>query len=165
MDDFTSAYEVLYNTFEIEEETLALNNHYDALSLNKNHEALLLLNERISTLQAQRDDQSLIYTSRSKQSRSSRLSRSSEESSLSLQRRAEMATKVARLQTELKFHDVESKKTATLKRQEDEVKKLQMIKKLAATKAELDAISKRVEDYEDVGHPKEKLLPNDDCRD
>ena len=85
MDDFTSAYEVLYNTFEIEEETLALNNHYDALSLNKNHEALLLLNERISTLQAQRDDRSLIYTSRSKQSRSSRLSRSSEESSLSLQ--------------------------------------------------------------------------------
>ena len=55
MDDFTSAYEVFYNTFEIEEETLALNNHYDVLSL-KNHEALLLLNEKISALQAQRDD-------------------------------------------------------------------------------------------------------------
>ena len=75
-----------------------------------------------------------------------------------------MATKAARLQTELKFHDVESKETATLKRQEDEVKKLQMIKELAATKAELDAISKIAEGYEDVGHPNEKLLPNDDCR-
>ncbi|CAH3176681.1 unnamed protein product [Porites evermanni] len=163
MDDFTSAYEELYNTFEVEEETLARNNHYDALR-HKNHEALLLLNERISALQAQRDDRNSIYTSRSKQSRSSRLSRSSVESSSSLQRRAEMATKEARLQAELKFHDVESKETATLKRHEDEVKKLQMVKELAATKAELDAISKIAEDYEDVGHANEKLLPNDDCR-
>ena len=153
---------MLYNTSEIEEETLALNNHYDALS-HKNHEALLLLNERISALQAQRDDRSSINTSRSKQSRSSRLSRSSVESSSSLQRRAEMATKAARLQAELKFHDVESKETATLRRREDGVKKLQMIKELAATNAELDAISKIAEDYEDVGHPNEKLLPNDDC--
>ena len=75
-----------------------------------------------------------------------------------------MANEAARLQAELKFHDVESKETATLKRQEDEVKKLQMIKELAATKAELDAISKIAEDYEDVGHPKENLLPTNDCR-
>ena len=32
-----------------------------------------------------------------------------------------------------------------------------MIKELAATKEELDAISKIAEDYEDVGHPNEKL--------
>ena len=113
MDNFTSAYEVFYNTFEIEEETSALNNHYDALSL-KNHEALPLLNERISALQAQRDDRSSIYTSRSKQSCSSSLPRSSVESSSSLPRRAEMAIKAARLQAELKFHDMESKETATL---------------------------------------------------
>ena len=49
MDDFTSGYKGLYNIFENEEERLALNNHYDALS-HKNHEALLLLNERISAL-------------------------------------------------------------------------------------------------------------------
>ena len=52
---------------------------------------------------------------------------------------------------------------ATLKRQEDEVKKLQMMKELAATKAEPNAISKIAEDYEDVSHPNEKLLLNDDC--
>ena len=75
-----------------------------------------------------------------------------------------MAAKAARLRAELKFHDVESKETATLKRKEDEVKKLQMMKKLASTKEELDAISKIAEDYEDVSHPNEKLLPNDDCR-
>ena len=52
---------------------------------------------------------------------------------------------------------------ATLKRQEDEVKKLQMMKELAVTKAEPNAISKIAEDYEDVSHPNEKLLLNDDC--
>lgn len=39
MDDFASTYEVLYDTFEIEEaeQRLALNSHYDALN-HKNHE-------------------------------------------------------------------------------------------------------------------------------
>ena len=38
-----------------------------------------------------------------------------------------------------------------------------MMKELAATKAEPNAISKVAEDYEDVSHPNEKLLLNDDC--
>ena len=38
-----------------------------------------------------------------------------------------------------------------------------MMKELAVTKAEPNAISKIAEDYEDVSHPNEKLLLNDDC--
>ena len=41
--------------------------------------------------------------------------------------------------------------------------KLQMMKELAATKAEPNAIRKIEEDYEDVSHPNEKLLLKDDC--
>ena len=53
-----------------------------------------------------------------------------------------MAAKAARLGAELKFHDIESQKTVTLKKQEDEVKKVQMMKELAATQAELEAVIK-----------------------
>ena len=48
-----------------------------------------------------------------------------------------MLAKAARLGAELKFHDLESEKVATLKRQESDIKKLQIIKELAATTAEI----------------------------
>ena len=48
----------------------------------------------------------------------------------------------ARLGAELRFHYIESQKTVTLKKQEDEVGKLQMMKELAAIQAELEAVNK-----------------------
>ena len=43
-----------------------------------------------------------------------------------------MAARAARLEADLKFHDVESQKTVALKKHEDEIKKLHMMKELAA---------------------------------
>ena len=60
-----------------------------------------------------------------------------------------MLAKAARLGAELKFHDIESEKVAALKRQESDIKKLQIIKELAATTAEIEAVAKiEEEDYE-----------------
>ena len=81
----------------------------------------------------------------------------------SQQKRAEMAAKAACLEAELRFHDVESEKVATLKKQDD-IKKLQILKELAATQAEMDAVSKvEVENHGFVSHSKQKALPKDDC--
>ena len=60
-----------------------------------------------------------------------------------------MLARAARLGVELKFHDIESEKVGALKRKEGDVKKLQMIKKLTATTAEIEAVAKlEEEDYE-----------------
>ena len=53
-----------------------------------------------------------------------------------------MAAKATRLEAELQFHDVKSLKTATPKKQEDEIKKLQIVKELTATHAEMEAVNK-----------------------
>lgn len=53
-----------------------------------------------------------------------------------------MLAKKARLETELKFHEVEMKKMADLKRREDELKHFQIAKELAATDAEIEAVAK-----------------------
>ena len=83
----------------------------------------------------------------SKRSRRSKpISKSSgETSNSSLYRKTEMLVKVARLGTELKFHEIEKEKTAGLKRHEDELKKLQIMKELAATQAEIEAVAKAEE--------------------
>ena len=60
-----------------------------------------------------------------------------------------MLAKAARLGAELKLHDIESEKVAAVKRQESDIKKLQMIKELTATTAEIEAVAKlEEEDYE-----------------
>ena len=60
-----------------------------------------------------------------------------------------MLAKATRLGDELKFHDLKSEKVAVLKRQENDIKKLQIIKELAATTAEIEAVAKiKEEDYE-----------------
>ena len=56
-----------------------------------------------------------------------------------------MLVKVARLGIKLKFHEIEKEKTAGLKRHEDELKKLQIMKELAATQAEIEAVAKAEE--------------------
>ena len=59
-----------------------------------------------------------------------------------------MLAKATKLGAEQRFHDLESKKVAALKRQESDIKKLQIIKELAATTAEIEAIAKIEEFYE-----------------
>ena len=56
-----------------------------------------------------------------------------------------MLVKVARLGIKLKFHEIEKEKTAGLIRHEDELKKLQIMKELAATQAEIEAVAKAEE--------------------
>ena len=51
-----------------------------------------------------------------------------------------MMVKAARLKTELKFHEIERERSADLKKHEDELKKLQMMKEIAATQAEIEAV-------------------------
>ena len=59
-----------------------------------------------------------------------------------LERKADMAAKVAKLKTELIFADAKARKSAALKEHEEELKKLKLTKKLALAKAEMDAVSK-----------------------
>lgn len=163
MDDFANAHAALHDTLEGEDKRIEQNNRYDSLN-HSNREALWSLNERISVLQSAKDDRSSIYSSRSKHSRTSKRSKTSGASSSSLQKRAEMAARAARLGAELKFHDVETQKTAALKKHEDEIKKLHLMKELAATQAELEAVTKiEEENCGEVSHVEEGALPKDNC--
>ena len=163
MDDFANAHTVLYDTLKSEDKRIEQDSRYDAIN-SGNREAFRSLNEKISALnRSQGDDHSSIYSSRSRHSRSSKSSKQSMASNSSQQKRAEMAAKAACLEAELRFHDVESEKVATLKKQDD-IKKLQILKELAATQAEMDAVSKvEVENHGFVSHSKQKALPKDDC--
>ena len=96
-------------------------------------------NTRISK---QMDDRSSAISKRSHRSRTSGKSTSTKTSNSSLRRKSEMLAKKARLETELKFYDVEMKRMADLKRQEDELKHFQIVKELAATDAEIEAVAK-----------------------
>ena len=51
-----------------------------------------------------------------------------------------MMAKAARLNTELKFHELERERSAVLEKQKDELKRLQIMKELAATQAEIEAV-------------------------
>ena len=160
MDDFASAHEVLYDTFKTEDVRIEQNARFDTLN-NCNREILRMLKETIYAVQSQRDKPRSTFSS-SKYSRSSRRSKRSSVSSSSLQKIAEMTAKAARLGAELKFLDAESQTNERLRKQEDEMKKLKMLKELAATHAELEAV-KRVEE-ETFGPTKEdQSLPTDSC--
>ena len=102
------------------------------------------LNTRISKLM---DDRSSEISKRSHRSKTSGKSTSTKTSNSSLRRRSEMLAKKARLETELKFHDIKIKKMANLKRQEDELKHFRIAKELAATDAEIEAVAKVESNY------------------
>ena len=143
MEDLTNTNEEYFAALECEEKRLKEHERYENLDYD-NQTTLQSLSHRISDLELQRDGRS-VCSKRSIQSKCSRTSDGSKTtaaSSSSVLKRAEMAAKAARLGAELKFHDIESQKTVTLKKQEDEVKKLQMMKELAATQAELEAVIK-----------------------
>ena len=166
MEDLTNTNEEYFAALECEEKRLKEHERYENLDYD-NQTTLRSLSHRISDLELQREDGRSVCSKRSIQSKCSRTSDGSKmtaASSSSVLKRAEMAAKAARLGAELKFHDIESQKTVTLKKQEDEVKKVQMMKELAATQAELEAVIK-VEEEQYGALNKDKSLPNDSCAD
>jgi hypothetical protein len=77
-----------------------------------------------------------------------------------------MVAKAARLQAELEYHDVEVKGAAELQKKKDDIKKLMMLKELAVTNAEIEAVNKVEE--EEFGFPslnQRSLQDNADNRD
>ena len=118
-----------------------MQNHLCDFNNHRNQGALRSRNEKISALQSQRDLSS-IHSLRSKQSHVSRHSKHSTTSISSLEKRAEMAADAACLEAELEFHGIESLKTATLKKEEEKIEKLQMVKELAATHVEREGVDK-----------------------
>lgn len=129
MDDLANAY-IRYVTEVTHNEA----SNYDNLC-NTHHRILDDLNKRISRLN---DDRS---STASKQSRRSSKSRKSFESTSSaVQRKTEMMAKAARLNTELKFHELERERSAVLEKQKNKLKRLQIMKELAATQAEIEAV-------------------------
>ena len=129
MDDLANAY-IRYVTEVTHNEA----SNYD--NLCKTHHGILNdLNKRISRLN---DDRS---STASKQSRrSSKPRKSFESTSSAVQRKTEMMAKAARLNTELKFHELERERSAVLEKQKDELKRLQIMKELGATQAEIEAV-------------------------
>ena len=165
IDDFARAHKALYDTLTTEEERVEQNTRYDSLNHRK-REVSLLLERTIRALQSQvetpNDDCRSTRSSSKKSRDSGRSKRSSAMSKSSLQKKAEMAAKVARLGTELRFLDVESQTAEKLRKHEDEIKRIKMMKELAATHAEIEAV-KRIEE-ENFGSVKEdQSLPTDDC--
>ena len=153
MDDLTNVYRKLIDVLDSEESKSNATENNETYR-RETEEICRSVNERISQLQyekrEQREERESVFSKRSDRSRNSRKSRKkSHYSSSSLLGKAEMLAKAARLGAELKFHDIESEKVAALKRQESDVKKLQMIKELAATTAEIEAVARiEEEDYE-----------------
>ena len=150
--NLTNAYRKLIDVLDSEESKSNAAENNEAC-LRETEEICRSLNERISRLQyekrEQRDERESAYSKRSGRSRSSRKSQKlSHYSSSSLPGKAEMLAKATKLGAEQRFHDLESKKVAALKRQESDIKKLQIIKELAATTAEIEAIAKIEEFYE-----------------
>ena len=152
MNDRTNAYRKLIEVLDSEESKSNATDNNETC-LRETEEIFRSLNSRISQLQSERREQyeerESVYSKRSSRSRSSRKSGKSSHYSSSSLGKAEMLAKAARLGAELKFHDIESEKVAALKRQESDIKKLQMIKELTATTAEIEVVAKlEEEDYE-----------------
>lgn len=150
--DLTNAYRKLIDVLDSEESKSNATENNETF-LRETEEVCKNLNVRISQLQSEKREQyeerESVYSKRSSRGRSSRKSGKSSQYSSSSLGKAEMLAKAARLGAELKFHDIESEKVAALKKQESDIKKLQMIKELAATTAEIEAVAKlEEEDYE-----------------
>ena len=91
IDDFTSAHEVLYDTFKIEEERIEQNACYDTLN-SCYRETLRSLKETIHSLQLEMDDRQSTHST-GKQFRSSGRSKRSSVLNSSLQRKAKIVAK------------------------------------------------------------------------
>jgi hypothetical protein len=129
----------LLSTAEIDEST----KRHDAWYM-EHREIFKALNSKILETRSERDEHSSIISGRSKSSRAS--------SQSSVAKRAEMLTKAARLETELKFLKIEQEKAA-------EFKKIQLMKEIATNQAEIEAVTKLDEEHNfDLASNKESLL-------
>ncbi len=99
----------------------------------EHREIFKALNSKILETGSERDERNSLFSSRSKSSRASHQS--------SLARKADMLTRAAKLETELKFLDAESEKAA-------ELKKIQLMKQLATSQAQIEAVAKLDENHE-----------------
>ncbi|CAB3999957.1 Hypothetical predicted protein [Paramuricea clavata] len=142
MSSLTVAHDNLVNllsTAEIDE----LTKRHDAW-YKEHREIFKALNSKILETRSERDEHSSIISGRSKSSRAS--------SQSSVAKRAEMLTKAARLETELKFLKIEQEKAA-------ELKQIQLMKEIATNQAEIEAVTKLDEQHDfDLASNKETLL-------
>ena len=160
MEDLTKASHKLNDLQDPEERSTDMENH--GMWLHENMEVTRSLNIKICELQSDVNDRVSLYSKRSRRSKSSSKSKNS---SFSIPIRAQMMARAARLGAELRFHDIERDKVAALKRQEEDIKKLQIMRELAATNAELEAVTK-IEEEEfgvTINKTDDLGLPEDDA--
>ena len=160
MEDLTKLSHKLNDLQDPEERSKDMEDH--GMWLHENMEVTRSLNIKICELQSDVNDRVSLYSKRSRRSSSSSKSKNS---SLSIPIRAQMMARAARLGAELRFHDIERDKVAALKRQEEDIKKLQIMRELAATNAELEAVTK-IEEEEfgvTINKTDDLGLPEDDA--
>ncbi len=131
MRDLSGAHDNLVN-FSSVTEINELLKRYDAWHV-EHREIFKALNSKILETRSERDERNSLFSSRSKSSRASHQS--------SLARKADMLTRAAKLETELKFLDAESEKAA-------ELKKIQLMKQLATSQAQIEAVAKLDKNHE-----------------
>ena len=159
MENLTKVSHKLNDLQDPEERSKDMEDH--GMWLHENMEVTRSLNIKICELQSDVNDRVSLYSKRSRRSRSSSKSKNS---SFSIPIRAQMMARAARLGAELRFHDIERDKVAALKRQED-IKKLQIMRELAASNAELEAVTK-IEEEEfgvTINKTDDLGLPEDDA--
>ena len=138
MDILVEAHERLDRALEDNVESKRVESEKFETWEREHSDALKRINYRVVDL---RQEKETLRSSRS--GRTSQRLKSSGTSMMSgLERKADMAAKVAKLKTELIFADAEARKSAALKEHEEELKKRKLTKKLALAKAEMDAVSK-----------------------
>ncbi|KAK3748956.1 hypothetical protein QZH41_006842 [Actinostola sp. cb2023] len=135
-----------------EEDKRAVTSEYDRWD-KENQEMFKTLNNTIADLLSSQSDRSSVKSNRTRATSQSYASSSSSRSSIS--RKAEVTIKAAKLDAELKFLYLESENAAALRKQQDEMEKLRIMKELAIAKAELTAFDqvKREEDDENATPP------------
>ncbi|KAK3709219.1 hypothetical protein QZH41_004583 [Actinostola sp. cb2023] len=135
-----------------EEDKQAVTSEYDRWD-KENQEMFKTLNNTIADLLSSQSDRSSVKSNRTRATSQSYASSSSSRSSIS--RKAEVTIKAAKLDAELKFLYLESENAAALRKQQDEMEKLRIMKELAIAKAELTAFAqvKREEDDENATPP------------
>ncbi|XP_078356465.1 uncharacterized protein LOC144641315, partial [Oculina patagonica] len=168
MEILSEAHERLDDALEDDYETKRVVQEKYETWEREHSDALKRVNSRVTELKQERESTKSTATKSSRSSRrSSNDSRASKSSTL--ERKVDSAAKVAKLKTDYcrccmlsTFVDAEVERTAALKRQEDELRKFQLTKKLALAKAEMDAITK-IEESESVisDEDRKDVLPVD----
>ncbi|KAL9951042.1 hypothetical protein ACROYT_G043634 [Oculina patagonica] len=176
MEILSEAHERLDDALEDDYETKRVVQEKYETWEREHSDALKRVNSRVTELKQERESTKSTATKSSRSSRrSSNDSRASKSSTL--ERKVDSAAKADLLNVNNAYYydnsycrccmlstfvDVEVERTAALKRQEDELRKFQLTKKLALAKAEMDAITK-IEESESVisDEDRKDVLPVD----